>query len=538
MPEARFRPLRTVFRKYTLAATLLPCVLMAGFLSYFLLNRLESSSMGEVDRILALQRQFLNTWIGDRQRDLLRLAAIEELRGGNLADVETAFRRFLQVMPEFRGAGFIDAEGYTRVDSMTRTGVYVGDRPYFQAATRGETYTSDMLVGRATGSRVIIVCAPVQDGKGHFAGAVFASLSLDLINATVAETRLQFGGGLMLLDRQGRVLAGSCPGKSGQGEQHVQAAGEMPSDGREFDFACSSGATLVAVARQLETTGWTLVGAVPRGGVRAAVLPVVWVVFGAGVVSFLLIGPVALRLSRRMADMIATLAGSAARLAQGDYAQPLPNLETANPPAEFRVLADAYESMRGRIMRDMQALETIARTDELTGLPNRRWLMEEGRRMIQISARAGQPCSCLLVDVDHFKAVNDTFGHAKGDAVLQQLAEVLHNSMREADLLGRLGGEEFLVICAHTGHAEAMTLATRLCESVHRTSSGVLAELGLTVSVGVATLERYLDDGATLFEALISTADRAMYQAKGAGRDRVVAMVCNAGTSSCQLVED
>jgi len=164
-------------------------------------------------------------------------------------------------------------------------------------------------------------------------------------------------------------------------------------------------------------------------------------------------------------------------------------------------------------------LVNAAMTDPLTGLYNSRWLRDAGERDIARAARDGKPLSLLLVDLDHFKAVNDSSGHAIGDVVLQRVAAQLRTTVRGADAVVRLGGEEFVVLlneCSAEGAwiaAEAVRLAVR---DVVMPEGGILE--GLTASIGIAT---YPGHGATL-DQLLGAADRAMYSAKHEGRDRSV----------------
>ena len=164
-------------------------------------------------------------------------------------------------------------------------------------------------------------------------------------------------------------------------------------------------------------------------------------------------------------------------------------------------------------------LVNAAMTDPLTGLYNSRWLRDAGDRDIARAARDGKSLSLLLVDLDHFKAVNDSAGHAIGDVVLQRVAAQLRTSVRGADAVVRLGGEEFVVLlheCPSGGAwvaAEAVRCAVRDVVVPEECSLN-----GLTASIGIST---YPEHGVTL-DQLLGAADRAMYSAKHEGRDRSV----------------
>ena len=176
------------------------------------------------------------------------------------------------------------------------------------------------------------------------------------------------------------------------------------------------------------------------------------------------------------------------------------------------VMADVTE--RKQMLEDMCRL---ARTDSLTGLWNRGYFMELAGREVARCHRGGGSLSLLIVDVDFFKAVNDTYGHDMGDRVLVDLAGRLARSVREVDVIGRLGGEEFVVLLPDAGQAEALTVSERMAEAVR----GSAAECGgevvpVTVSIGLTSLH-----GDDDLDGLLKFADIALYAAKKKGRDRV-----------------
>lgn len=522
--------LRTHLRAHALLSTLLPCLLMAGCLAYFLSQRLHASYAAQMRHTLELQRHFVDTWLGDRTRDVLRLAAIPELRSQDIEKTGESFRRFLEVMPEFRGLGFADAQGLTVLDTLASPGLYLGDRSYFHEGRQGRPYVSDLLVGRATGTRLIIFSAPVAGPAREFRGIVFAPVSLEVIVQAVGGERMDFGGRTLLIDRDGQVIAG---------EEHLapnsgawRQAGDSRAAFRMFDYMCNEGTPMTAMSVPL-STGWSLLAVIPQEALRQAVRPVVAAVFAAGLLSFFILLPFVLRFSRSVGAAVDPLIRQAEALSRGDYSQAQPLAAPGKSPRELAVLAQAFETMRARIVQDVKKLESVALTDELTGLPNRRCLMEEGLRLLELCARSGLPCSCLLLDVDNFKTVNDRFGHAKGDQVLAGMAALIKRTARGADLFGRLGGEEFLLVCADTGQEQALVLAQRLRAAVAGAREELLPPEGVTVSVGVATLRVYREPGTVLFDRLLVAADMAMYEAKAAGRDQVRSSLCDPGASAC-----
>lgn len=170
--------------------------------------------------------------------------------------------------------------------------------------------------------------------------------------------------------------------------------------------------------------------------------------------------------------------------------------------------------------RSVSLHKTAASLDPLTGMLNRRGFSEACARMIEREAMAGRPVSALIFDIDHFKSINDRFGHPAGDEVLKLFAAIVTNSLRISDLSGRIGGEEFaaLLPCPID---EAVTAADRVREAFQNCGIEVDdAPVATTVSIGVAG-----GPAAVELEVLLAAADTALYQAKRGGRNRVVATV-------------
>ncbi len=163
-------------------------------------------------------------------------------------------------------------------------------------------------------------------------------------------------------------------------------------------------------------------------------------------------------------------------------------------------------------------LYTLARVDPLTGVNNRLALNEMATRVLAAAGRSGETVGVLMLDADHFKKVNDQFGHAGGDEVLRALVRTIAATLRASDVIGRVGGEEFVVLAPGTNMAALVVLAERIRETLAAkplTVDG--ASLHLTVSIGAAVAPR----GARDFASVLRLADQALYAAKRAGRNRV-----------------
>lgn len=175
-------------------------------------------------------------------------------------------------------------------------------------------------------------------------------------------------------------------------------------------------------------------------------------------------------------------------------------------------------------LRNLAIAELRASTDALTGLPNNRALQESMKRMVAHAARSDTSLATILLDLDHFKKVNDTYGHGKGDEVLAAVGAVLESTARESDLAGRWGGEEFLVLLPGADREGAVVAAEKLRKAIAAiTVVGV--DTPIRASLGVAVMP----DDASDVTMLVRNADRALYSAKARGRDRVEAFASQSG---------
>lgn len=221
--------------------------------------------------------------------------------------------------------------------------------------------------------------------------------------------------------------------------------------------------------------------------------------------------PVLLVTGRALASDVATGLG----LGASDYLRK--PFDTSELVARVEAVLKV-KRLQDQLRQQNRELERLTRTDTLTGAFNRRHLDDGIATACEMARRHAEPVAVLMIDIDHFKQVNDRHGHQTGDRVLQVVAERLQGCLRAGDILGRWGGDEFLVLLSRTDHLGAMALGERLRSVVsdHAIAVGDGVALAVTLSVGVAS-----DRGPYPAE-LIGRADRALYEAKAAGRGRVV----------------
>lgn len=160
--------------------------------------------------------------------------------------------------------------------------------------------------------------------------------------------------------------------------------------------------------------------------------------------------------------------------------------------------------------------EEVSHVDALTCLPNRRQVIKQLQNEVIRAERYKTLLSISMIDIDHFKRINDSYGHTIGDQVLFQLANILQESIRDPDTVGRYGGEEFLVVLPNTRLRDAAEQAARLCKRIRETDINIGEMIRMTISIGTAEYKH----GQETWQKFLSRADLALYESKNSGRDR------------------
>lgn len=280
-------------------------------------------------------------------------------------------------------------------------------------------------------------------------------------------------------------------------------------------FVNHEGVRVVGVLASLKQFNWGLIIVEDYQTVFARVIDTrnrnIMIVCSLG----LLIGLSAYLFARQIITPLRALTKGAQQVANGDLDVRLP----IHKKDELGLATTVFNKMVAELQQNQSKLEQLATTDALTGLANRKEVMKKLSEQYEYYQRYSAEFSILMIDVDNFKKVNDNYGHLAGDAVLLQISAILMGTMRNVDMVGRYGGEEFLVVLADSSEAEAEYAAERLRQAVEsNTFTFEETLLKLTISIGVAKITK-MDDSEN---SLINRADQALYQAKGGGRNQVV----------------
>lgn len=478
----------------------------------------------------------VGVWVKERLLDLRVFAGSDEVlnslnriasSGGSSAG---RLREYLDILHE----RFSDFEQLLVIDRNGRVLASTAKEPLSQHLPnewQRTLRTEGQLIGTAywddkAGKGKLMVAIPVKHADGRVLGAFAAELHLSPVQTLLRSYDPARTGLLYLIDESGALVV-----SSGANSRQLMQTRLPPATLETLHDAIGTISNVTSVGREVVATldhvpqfGWAVVAEIPADIAFQEVRHFGRVALVAIIALLLVVSTSAYRLGLLIVSPLDRLAKGAAEVATGDLAVDLP----AAGGGEVGALTSAFNDMVARLREGRQELDHINEmlrkkneelrrlsvTDGLTGLANHRALMQrlhdEGTR----HHRNASPFAVVMIDVDHFKKYNDTYGHPAGDEVLKGVANILRDSTRAVDCVARYGGEEFAVLMPDTACDEAMPFAERIRA---RVEAEFLADK-ITLSIGVAEFPKHADTP----QAIIAVADEAMYTAKRGGRNQVV----------------
>ncbi|TGN39523.1 sensor domain-containing diguanylate cyclase [Marinobacter confluentis] len=503
----------------------------------------------------------------ERYSDLMVAAAIskQRLERQQTPDISALLDTLARNFPSYAWIGLVQPDGTVIASTGgLLQGMNVGHRPWFQSAREGpflgDAHEAALLADKLENDsplplRFVDIAVPLKSADGELMGVLGAHLYLHWVEnigeSLLAPLQERLKSELIVANEDGKVLIGP-EGSVGKplNDQLLEATRSNQSGHLTTSMAFEgSGATeeyLVGYSQlrdRAEYAGfnWQVLvrkqadeAFMPAQDLRNTIL-------GVGALMAMLLILLASSTARRTTQPLLQMAREAR------------NLDPNNPDTLIR-MRDDYEEVKvlSTVLRDLiqrladktretnelnmnlerrvadrtlalekanRKLEETARTDVLTGLDNRRYLFELGKTALKKAVRSGRPVTTIMFDVDLFKKVNDTYGHAVGDKALVHLSALARQAIRDIDILARLGGEEFAILLENTTEEEAAEVAERLRTGIHESPLPLeRGSLGLSVSVGVSTL---IPESSDDLDTLLGRADKALYAAKAAGRNRV-----------------
>lgn len=553
--------------KVTILATFLiisivPVLVAIHSYYYTTRNALESVAIKRLEDLAEWETKLVRDWFQQHVSTVRVLANSPEVMSMNLAQVQELMKRTKIHFPEFSSFALVDNQGKIVYESFGKSGINVADRQYFKAAMKGDDYISEMIIARTFKLPCIVISSPVRV-NGKIIGLIFGTVTVETLNNVVMGYSLGGTGESFLVDRHGNLI--TMP--KTMRETDVNPSVLTPAPKNECiteGLQGNNGVIRFKDYRQVEILGvrtwlpdleillitkqdkseaieqaggWGLkMSLVSANVIILCILPVVWLITRhiskpleaiKTAVSEVSSGNLSYRveyiraneeielLGRQINEMAANLEQSMNLI--GEQVSEL-EAQKGEIAARNHDMLQAYE----QLTRANQNLQRMATTDQLTEIFNRRYFMDRLRTEILISLRSKRPLVVALIDIDHFKSVNDTYGHKAGDQVLKGLVKVMGSVIRRSDLLARFGGEEFIVLAPETNLMGGLTLSEKIRAAVEKHDFEIDGGfIRVTVSIGVSELHDFESSQEKTEDQLLLNADHYLYQAKHKGRNRV-----------------
>ncbi|MEG0222879.1 MAG: diguanylate cyclase [Comamonas sp.] len=563
-PPRRPWSLRTQIAVVFGSLVALVAVLLSLAFGELLKWRIQQEAAASLHMVAHNAAKVLAEGLFERSRLMQVLGSSQDLweKGIDAPEVLPLLQRMHSSRPYSRWIGVADIHGHVPTDSnRILQGKNVADQPWFQAGLKdlyvGDVHAFEGLASRLPPSssgepqRFLDFSAPIFR-HGETVGVLGMHLSWDWARDVLEELRPTYADHaqieLFVFDRRGEILYApdgriapyvALGQKLPQTEQpSASARDSMTTPGlaglAQWEDARTAFLTAVTrlPARNLASDlGWNVVVRQPVATAFVGADTAVLQALAGGIAAAMLAALIASLAARRLSEDLNSLSRAALHIEAGTPGAVVPQADSTR---EVQRLSRTLDHMTRRLLTMNEEMEVVVRqrtlelqhanqelerqasSDPLTGLLNRRGFDARLATAVALAQRSGRPLSVITIDVDHFKRVNDTYGHEVGDNVLRTLAQQLKTRLRASDAVARLGGEEFIVLLADTAPVTALEMAEQLLvvvATLARDDAGTV-----TISAGVSALRPEDENG----NAMLRRSDAALYAAKTAGRNRAV----------------
>jgi len=538
------RSIKSKITIFALLATLIPSVTM-GWLSYHNNRRaIDEMILHELANLTSHASREFGLWLRDRRYEAKVFSSsyevsenIVELNRPGVSEQEQmmAHRRIEDYLRsvgdkfvDYAELVVIDARGELLASSSDHPGALILEDDWLERVKVNQAVIGEAYRDEALGIGVVTIVEPIVLADGSFLGAIGVKVRFDAIEAILRKAVIEPNHNLHLITRRGEILSstGTLEGPFLTAKLDTATAVQLfAREQSTLTYRNHLGTEVVGTLHTVPDLEWGVVAEEAQSIAYAEVSRLrnfTMTLIGA---VLLIIGLAAYLLGMTIVRPLDRLTQGATKVAGGDLDIILPShgrsevgymTEVFNDMvSRLRLFRDENTAINQKLRERNDELRTLSITDSLTGLYNRTHLPELLERELARARRRQIPFSILMMDIDHFKRFNDTYGHLAGDEQLRLVAQILKTLLRACDAGARYGGEEFLILLTETGPEGALFFAEKLRSRVAEVHSQ--REQAITVSIGVAS---YPDDGEDI-EGVIREADAALYRCKRSGRNRV-----------------
>jgi diguanylate cyclase (GGDEF)-like protein len=545
------RPLKSIKTQiivFALLATIIPSVTM-GWLSYVQNREFLNEKIKQELRVATNQvSRELDLWLKDRLYDLrvfsssyVVLENLEKILREGSAHLENvvAHRRLKDYLGsvrekivDYQELMILDLQAAVVATSSDRLTTVKLPKRWLERAQANKYSVRGAYWDEILQAAVIVIAQPIRTTNERLLGVLVAKLNFQTISKILTKYARGEIGELYLITQDGFLLVSSHSLSAEFLETkllHNTTLKLFSQEGEPHAYLGYHNQPVVGALKRISELGWGVVAEKQRAKAYVQIVRLRNLTLALVVALLFLIGLTAYLLSLSLVRPLNRLTSGAGKVATGDLDVDVP----VNSRSEVGYLTEVFNDMVARLRQGREELASINETlrqknvelheisitDSLTRLYNRKHLMETLDREVTRSERYSHPFSLLIIDIDHFKKYNDTYGHLAGDEVLRRLASVFKETIRSSDYAARYGGEEFIIILPEISPEQGVEAAERIRRKVgEQRFEGDGEAIEVTISVGVASYPENGEDA----ETVIRNADEALYEAKKLGRNQVI----------------
>ena len=545
---APLKSIKTQIIVFALLATIIPSVTM-GWLSYIQNREFLNEKIKQELRVATNQvSRELDLWLKDRLYDLrvfsssyVVLENLEKVLREGSAHIENivAHRRLKDYLGsvrekivDYQELMLLDLQGASVATSSDKVTTVKLPEKWLERAQANKYNVGSAYWDETMQAAVIVIAQPIRTANERLLGVLVAKLNFRTISKILMKYAQGEIGELYLITKDGFLLVSSqsISAKFLETKLLNNTTQKLFSqEGEPNAYLGYHNQPVVGALKRISELGWGVVAEKERAKAYAQIVGLRNLTLALVVGLLFVIGLAAYLLSLSLVRPLNRLTSGAGKVAGGDLEVDVP----VSSRSEVGYLTEVFNDMVARLRQGREELASINETlreknvelheisitDSLTGLYNRKHLMETLDKEVSRSQRHSRSFSLLVIDIDHFKKYNDTYGHLAGDEVLSKLASVFKESIRSSDYAARYGGEEFIIMLPEIGPEQGVEAAERIRHKVaEEIFSGDGESIKVTISVGVACYPKNGKDA----ESVIRNADAALYEAKELGRNLVI----------------
>jgi diguanylate cyclase (GGDEF)-like protein len=532
---------------FSLLATLIPSLSMGGLFYTYAKRFLTDKVSQELSDVTAQDVRELDLWLKERVYEVrvfansyevtenldtvTRPIPIPGMKVQALHHLNDYLKSVGDKFSDYEELLVVGANAHTVASSANRISALNLPPDWRQQAAADTPIMGKAYRDHTLDKMVMLLAVPIKTHGGRFLGVMAVKLNFRAVEEILGRSSIGKTGQIYLIAQDGTPIAGSRLNSIGLMNLKHPFTSNRPSgaDTALLEYADDHGDEVIGAVNRMTQLDWGVVAQIGKNEIYAQItrIRILTLALCAGLL--LAIGLAAYLLGLTIVRPLDRLTHGAARVAAGDLEVKLPVVSRS----EVGYLTQAFNAMVARLRQDQQelatingmlteknkALQVLSTTDSLTGLHNHKHFMEVLAGEVARAGRHRHPFAVMMIDTDYFKKYNDTFGHPAGDALLKKIGMIFTESLRTIDYASRYGGDEFILLLPEVGKEHALEVAERIrglvtAETLSRDADGVV----VTVSIGLAAFPEHGESP----EAIIASADRALYHAKRNGRNRVV----------------